>query len=140
MKKTDIDKIRNGMAQGSGSEAFETEDGRSYNIAGAASVLQRVHDQVKNYGLTFPDDFPATRDDANPDSAGVTSDVDLVSEAEVQEAQKAMQHFEDTLGSLLASFTGNDAAIEDANGNPVVSLPNAATTADKSANLPNTSS
>lgn len=138
MKKPDLDKLTDGMAQGSGAEAFETTDGRTYNVVGAANALSRLHDQIVNYGLTYPDDFPATREDDNPDSASVTDDVDLISEAEVDEAQQAMQYMEDALGSLMSSFTGNDGGIEDANGNSVVDLPNAATSAGKTGDLPDT--
>lgn len=128
MKDPDLERIRNGMAQGTGEFTVTDSEGNehNYNISGAASVLRRVYKQVQDYGLVYPDDFPATRDDST----------DLVSEEEVDEAQQAMQYFEDEFGSLLASFTGNDGALEDDSGNAVVDLPNAATTAAKSADLP----
>lgn len=121
MKRADLQRITNGMAQGRGE--FEvtdsTGDTRTYNLVGAINEMENVIEDMEQYGLTYTD-LSADQQEA----------LDL--------GQQALHYYEDQLGNLLASFTANDGAVERDDGTQIVDLPNAATTAATTADLPST--
>lgn len=120
MQKADLERIANGMAQGRGEFTATDADGNdlAYNLTGAVNAITQIVDEMEKHGLAYAD---LTTEEQN----------------ELDRAQRALHYYEDELGSLLASFTANDGAVEDSNGNQIVDLPNAATTAAKTGDLPN---
>lgn len=115
MKKTDLQKISNGMATGGNSEAPNGN-----NLTGAVNTIVRITDEVEKYGLAV-------------------SDLTEEQQAELEDAQEDLQYHMDELGSLLGSFTGNDGAVEDDEGNKLLDLPKQASAAEKTADLPSSS-
>jgi len=119
MKKSDLDRITDGMAQGGGELSLTDSDGdeRAYNLVGAVNELTNILDEMERYGLAY-------------------SDLTAEQQEDLGLAQEAIQYYEAELGGLLASFTGDDGAVEDDNGNALVDLPGAATSAASNVDLP----
>lgn len=114
MNKSELERISDGLASGSG------EAPNGHNIVGAVNVIINMLDPLEEFdSLTF-------------------ADLSAEDQTAVEEAQEDLQWHMDELGSLLGSFTGNDGSVTLDNGT-VVDLPLAATAASKTADLPNTS-
>lgn len=113
MKKEDLNRITDGLAQGAG------EAPNGYNIVGAANAIQRVLEPLEEYEPLTASDIP---------------DEDM---QVLKEAQEDLQWHIRELGDLLGSLTGNDGSVELPNGERV-DLPAAASSAEKTVDLPDT--
>lgn len=82
------------------------------NLVGAINQILNTYDEADEWGVT-------------------------PSDADWQEAHDDFQYILADLSNQLATVTGNDGTLEDENGNKLADLPNAATSATNTTDIPN---
>jgi len=75
-----------------------------HNLSGAVQVLLDALDTAETHGLGL-------------------SDLPAETQEQLTEAHEDLQYLEGELGAVLDALAGNDGAIEDADGQPVLNLP-----------------
>lgn len=126
MKKSDLERMTDGMTQGRGeftatrTNADGTEVERPYNLTGAVNAITGIVEKMDTHNLSVSD---------------LTDD----EQQTLDEAQRAIQYYEEHLGELLGKFAGDDGAVEDDSGNTIADLPNPATTPQTTTDLPDSS-
>lgn len=111
MNKEDLERITDGLAQGSG------EAPNGHNLVGAANAIANILEPLEEYDALTLADLPQ-------------EDIDALGEA-----QTDLQYLNAELGTLIGSMTGNDGSVTLPDGT-TVDLPNEASVAGDNVDLP----